>query len=199
MLYPILPALGVWGAPQQVGGETASALAPSSSHPGPEAGSAGQSHMESVHGAASARSSGESSNPPPGIDDLQSTRPSGLLRQAVTQEGSLCPLLVLSATSTCLGGASVSCRPSGWGVTSQWPDPPSCLTHPVVGPEASLSLGFFIGDSERLTSASSPPQGCCAAHLKEKQQTCPVSCGLPIHRTIIADLSVILSPSFPAG
>lgn len=44
------PEVGLWGAPQQVGGEAAWALAPSSSHPGPEAGSAAQSPVETVHG-----------------------------------------------------------------------------------------------------------------------------------------------------
>lgn len=51
--------VGMWAAPQQVGGETASALALSSSRRGPGGASAGWGHIEVVHGAALARSGGE--------------------------------------------------------------------------------------------------------------------------------------------
>lgn len=46
------PEVGAWGALQQVGEEAARALAPSSSHLGPEAGSAAQSPVETVHGGS---------------------------------------------------------------------------------------------------------------------------------------------------
>lgn len=161
----------MWGAPQQ-GGELASAPVPSSSHPGPEQGRL-VGVVWRLRGGSLSQEQRRRVTTPPRIDDpkpdfIYSQVPAASFGQACAQEGSLCPLLVLSATSTCLGGATVSCRPSGWHVT------PQCCN---LGPEASLSRGSLIGVVERLTPASSLSQGCCEAHWKERQQTCPVSCG----------------------
>lgn len=88
--------------------------------------------------------------------------------QACALEGSLCPL---SATPTCLGGTTISCRPSGWRVTSQWCD---------LGLKAALSLGFSPGDLERLAPGTPPSR--YETDMEERQQMCPLSCRNHLHR-----------------
>lgn len=71
--------VGMWGAPQQMGGETASALALSSSRRGPGGASAGWGHIEVVHGGSLSQEWWRRVTHPTGIDGPKPNRPRGLL------------------------------------------------------------------------------------------------------------------------
>ena len=65
-------------APQQVGGETASALPSPPFTEGPSGMSAGWGHVEAVLGGSVSQRQWCRVTPPPGIDGLNSNGPSGL-------------------------------------------------------------------------------------------------------------------------